>query len=155
MRKILFICSGNTCRSPLALAAWRALENAGQTPHDIKADSAGLMATADTKVSQYALDLAREWDQSLAEHRAKMLEPSVVNDAHWVVVMNSSHEFALREYFRESAQKIVLLGTFDPQNGDDEILDPFGGSRESYGTCAARIHRATKSLATAIQNGEL
>jgi len=154
MRKILFVCSGNTCRSPLALSAWRALEKAGQTPQNVEAQSAGLMATDGAKATKHTLALVREWNQDLSEHRAKMLEPDVVKNADWIAVMNSSHAAALREYFEKDSSKIILLGSFDPQNGDEEILDPFGGSREGYETCAARIRRAVEKLAQAISNGE-
>ena len=155
MRKILFVCSGNTCRSPLALAAWRALEEAEKTPPDIEADCAGLMASGDAKATKYTVEIAREWNQDLTAHRARMLELEVAKEADWIVAMNSSHTFALQEYFGVDANKTFLLGRFDAKNGDDEILDPFGGSREGYETCAIRIQRAVENLASAIQNDEI
>jgi len=155
MRKILFVCSGNTCRSPLALASWRALEKAGKTPPNIEAASAGLMASDGEKATGHTIEIARGWDEDLSTHRAKMLEPQAAQNADWIVAMNSSHAFALQEYLGVDAKKIFLLGRFDAQNGDDEILDPFGGSREGYETCAVRIRRAVENLAQAIQNQEI
>ena len=155
MRKILFVCSGNTCRSPLALAAWRELEKKGQAPSDVEADSVGLMASESSRASKHAVAIARDWNQDLSTHRAQMLSPEVSYSANWIVVMNTSHAFVLREYLGVDENKMFLLGRFDAQNGDDEILDPFGGSREAYETCAVRIRRAVKNLADAIQNNEL
>ncbi len=155
MRKILFLCSGNTCRSPLALAAWRALEETGKTPHEIEADSAGLLASDGEKATKHTLEIARAWNQDLSTHRSKMLEPEAAAQADWIVVMNSSHALALQEYFGAGPKKVFLLGHFDAKNGDDEILDPFGGSREGYETCAVRIRCAVENLAQAIHNDEL
>jgi len=155
MRKILFVCSGNTCRSPLALAAWRELEEIGQTPPDVEADSVGLMASGKSPASKHAVAIARGWNQDLSTHRAQMLAPQTSRSADWIVAMNTSHAFALQEYLGVDEKKVFLLGRFDAQHGDDEILDPFGGSREAYETCALRIRRAVENLAQAIVNQEI
>jgi len=155
MRKILFVCSGNTCRSPLALAAWRALEEKGQAPPDVEADSGGLMVSGSSPASKHAAAIARNWQQDLSTHRAQMLDIKTSQSADWIVVMNMSHAFALQEYLGVDEKKVFLLGRFDAQHGDDEILDPFGGSREAYETCALRIRRAVGNLAQAIANQEI
>lgn len=152
MRKLLFVCSGNTCRSPLALAAWRSLEAA---PPDVAAESAGLVAGDGGTASRHTVEVARAWEQDLSVHRTQGLDPEAAAQADWIVVMNSSHAYALQEFFGADAKKIHLLGRFDAKNGDDEILDPFGGSREGYETCAVRIRRAVQNLAQAIRNNEL
>ncbi len=155
MRKLLFVCSGNTCRSPLALAAWRALAEAAEAPKDIEVSSAGLMASDGGRATRHTIEIAREWKQDLSSHRAQMLEPKTASEADWIVVMNSSHVFVLRQLLEKDSQKVLMLGRFDAENGDEEILDPFGGSREGYETCAVRIRRAVGKLAQAIENDTL
>lgn len=154
-RKLIFICSGNTCRSPLALAAWRALQKDGKAPADIVADSAGLLAETGAGAAPHAAQIARSWQQDLSDHAAKHLSASDAHAAHWLVVMNASHAFALRECFAVEDDKVLRLGNFEPQTENPEILDPFGGSREAYETCAARIQRAVAGLAKAISRSEL
>lgn len=165
MRKLLFVCSGNTCRSPLALAAWRALQKSGKAPADVEAVSAGMMASAGAPAARHATSVARNWKQDLSTHLAKLLSPETAQAADWIVVMSPSHVLVLHEYFGIDESKILLLGAFDSQADDtraapgqsidEEILDPFGGSREAYETCAARIHRAVEALATAIERREV
>ena len=113
------------------------------------------MAGESTPASKFAIEIARHWNEDLSSHRAQMLELETAQSANWIAAMNDSHHFALQQYFGVHPNKIILLGRFDPQNGDDEILDPFGGSRESYETCAIRIQRAVGNLARAIQNREI
>jgi protein-tyrosine phosphatase len=155
MRKLIFICSGNTCRSPLALAAWRALQKEGTAPAGVEADSAGLLAETGAGAAPHTAQIARSWQQDLSDHVAKTLPEADAKNADWLVVMNTAHAFALRECFAVGADKVLLLGNFEPHSESPEILDPFGGSREAYETCAARIRRAVAGLATAIERGEL
>lgn len=155
MRKLVFICSGNTCRSPLALAAWRALQKEGKAPADVAADSAGLLAETGARAAAHTTRIAREWDEDLSLHSSKTLSESDAKNADWLVVMNASHAFALRECFDADEHKVLLLGNFEPDSKNSEISDPFGGSREAYETCAGRIQRAVAGLAGAIKNGEL
>ena len=154
-RKLIFICSGNTCRSPLALAAWRALQKEGKAPADIQADSAGLLAETGARAALHTAQIAASWQQDLSGHAAKTLSESDVKNADWLVVMNESHVFALREFFDADQHKVLLLGNFEPHSQNPEILDPFGGSREAYEDCATRIRRAVGGLASAIARGEL
>lgn len=155
MRKLFFICSGNTCRSPLALAAWRALQAEGKAPADVEADSAGILAETGAPAASHTAQIAGGWQQDLSRHAAKTLSESDAKNADWLVVMNAAHAFALRECFAVDADKILLLGRFEPHSENSEILDPFGGSREAYETCAARIRRAVAGLANAIERGEI
>lgn len=155
MRKLIFMCSGNTCRSPLALAAWRALQTDGKAPAAIEVDSAGLLAETGASAASHTAQIAQSWQQDLCAHSAKTLSENDAKNADWLVVMNDSHAFALREYFNVPEHKIFLLGSFEPHSRSAEILDPFGGSREAYETCAGRIRRAVAGLAAAIECGEL
>ena len=155
MRKLIFICSGNTCRSPLALAAWCALQKKGEAPADVIADSAALLAQTGAQAASHTIEIAQGWQQDLKSHAAKSLSENQATNADWLVVMNAPHAFALRECFAVPEHKILLLGNFEPHCRDAEILDPFGGSREAYETCASRIRRAVAGLAKAIARGEV
>ena len=150
MRKLIFICTGNTCRSPLALAAWRALEQEGKTPPDIEADSAGLMPTEGQPAARYSVEIARDWQQDLSSHRSKQLTAEEARSADWLVVMSIMHAHSLREFLGVDEDKILLLGALDQRESSDEIPDPYGGSREAYETCAAHIQYAMKKLAQVV-----
>jgi protein-tyrosine-phosphatase len=152
--KILFICSGNTCRSPLALAAWRALQKQGRVPQDIEAHSAGTSAANDAVAAQHSVVLAQAWGQDLSTHASQPLRGELLETADYFFVMSYDQAFALREYFQIPKEKIRMLGEFD-EFEQGEILDPFGGSREAYETCAAKIFRSVEGLAQALKSGAL
>lgn len=150
MRKLIFICTGNTCRSPLALAAWRALEQEGKTPPEIEADSAGLMTTEGQPAARHSREIAQSWHQDLSSHRSKMLSADEARNADWLVVMSILHAHSLREFIGVDADKILLLGALDQRESSEEIPDPYGGSREAYETCATHIQHAVERLAQVI-----
>ncbi len=150
MRKLIFICTGNTCRSPLALAAWRALSQEGKTPPDIEADSAGLMTTDGQPASRHSIAIAQNWQQDLSSHRSRQLTAEDAENADWLVVMSIMHAHSLREFIGVDPDKIILLGSLDQREGNDEIPDPYGGSREAYETCASHIQHAMKKLAQVV-----
>lgn len=158
MKSIVFICSGNTCRSPLALAAWRALQAQGKAPKDVAAVSAGTLAGAGLPAAKHSIALAQEWGDDLSGHASQPLSDELIETASAFFVMSYDQAFALREYFQLPAEKVRLLGAYDPQSegGEDhEILDPFGGSREAYETCAAKIFRSVEGMAQALEKGEI
>jgi protein-tyrosine-phosphatase len=154
MMKILFVCSGNTCRSPLALAAWRALQKQGRAPENVEAGSAGLTTGGGAPAAQHSIHIAREWGGDLSTHAARPLTQTMVNEAAAVFVMSFEHLYSLQEYFEIAPEKAHLLGAFNDAQ-DYDIPDPFGGSREAYETCAARIFHAVEGVAEAIQRGEI
>lgn len=154
MRKIIFVCSGNTCRSPLALAAWRVLQQCGTAPSEVQAASAGIAASEGMPAAKYSVEIARLWGEDLSAHSSRLLRDEDVRSDALFFVMAPEHASALQAGFGVAAERIHLLGDFDPKRRG-EILDPFGGSREAYETCATRIFRAVECVATAFKDGKL
>lgn len=108
------------------------------------------MTTDDQPASRHSVSIAREWQQDLSSHRSKQLTAEMVEKADWLVVMSIVHAHSLREFVGVDPDKIILLGSLDQREGNDEIPDPYGGSREAYETCATHIRHAVKKLAQVI-----
>jgi protein-tyrosine phosphatase len=158
MKSILFLCLGNTCRSPLALAAWRSLQSTGRAPQDVAALSAGLLAREGAPASEYSLSIAQDWGIDMSTHHARPLSSRMVQDAGAILVMTRDQQEALSHSFKVEPNKVHLLGSFARSKmgiDDNEILDPFGGSREGYETCAKAIMNSVAGIADAINSGEL
>lgn len=174
MKTLLFVCSGNTCRSPLALAAWQALK----PRRDVQAHSAGLWARDGAPAAVHSQAIAREWGVDLSCHRARTLTDRMVARADWICVMTSEQADALRQRFRPTGI-VVLLGSFAPSSqqssansieeiiafqrllgetsysaGAMNIIDPFGGSREAYLSCAAQIRSCVENMARVLIDGD-
>ena len=137
---ILFVCSGNTCRSPMAAALMRSI--AAEKGLAITADSAGLYATAGMGASQNAKKAMREhYGIDLSEHRSRLLTKEIAEGADLILCMTKAHEDALKKRF--PGANAVLLGAWG--GTDQDVPDPFGGDEACYLLCAQQLESLLKA----------
>jgi protein-tyrosine-phosphatase len=163
---ILFVCTGNTCRSPLAVAAWRALQSRGQVPRDWSAFSAGLAPNTGEAASQHVLDIAQNWGVDLSGHHSRGIDEGALRQVDVCMALTSAHAKTLGKMLRalDNAPRVLCLSDFVPRSPEAdsidkllggsakaEITDPYGGSREAYESCASLIEAAVAQLARALQ----
>jgi protein-tyrosine-phosphatase len=148
-KTLLFVCSGNTCRSPLAQVMTSALlAEAGVD--DWEVDSAGLAALTSTPASERAIDVAAEQGLDLSQHSSKPLSVQLLEQAQLVLVMTESHKRSLLTAAPQFAAKIHTLKSFAGQSGD--VDDPYGGDLHRYREAAGEIHRLITRLVEKIKN---
>ena len=116
MKQIVFVCTGNTCRSPMAAALFRAHDGEART--GLTASSAGMFAHEGLPASENAVLAVRELGGALSAHRARQLP---------------------LERFPQAADKIYTLSGRD-------VGDPFGGDLTVYRASAAAIDEAIEAL---------
>ncbi|MBU6275862.1 MAG: Sua5/YciO/YrdC/YwlC family protein [Planctomycetes bacterium] len=138
---VLFVCTGNTCRSPMAEAQFRQLvaERLGCRAdeieqHGIVASSAGLAAWAGAPASAGALEAMAEIGADLAGHESQPITDALVRQADVILTMTGSHRTALLAQFPEAGGRVEMLS---PDRQD--VSDPIGGPLPTYRACAAQI----------------
>ncbi|MGH7459167.1 MAG: low molecular weight protein arginine phosphatase [Longimicrobiaceae bacterium] len=128
---LLFVCTGNTCRSPLAeQIARREVERRGWA--NVEVGSAGAAAAEGTPASPEAARIAARNGLSLESHRSRPLTPELAAWADLVLGMGPSHVYAAAEWV--AAEKVAMLGDFaeGEQGRGEPVPDPFGGDESGY-----------------------
>jgi protein-tyrosine phosphatase len=128
--RVLIVCTGNLCRSPMAAVYLTHRLRQMGIPHEVQ--SAGIMAWADRPASELAHQVVASSGLSLDGHRSRPLTADLVAWADWVLVMEPWHRAWIARHFPAHAAKTVLLGTFVDGADDSVIPDPYGEDRTAY-----------------------
>jgi len=142
--RVLIVCTGNTCRSPLAAVAL--LDELGPDRERVEVSSAGTAAWEGQPASATTIELAALEGYDLVPHRSRRVTPALARAADLILVMEREHARAVQALGADPERTHVLSEWPDPGEPALPVSDPFGASREAYEECWRRIRRHVQRI---------
>lgn len=144
--KIMFICTGNICRS--AMAHWlmkKKLQEIGRK--DIEIHSCGVFAENGDGSTYNAIETMKEYNVDLSKHRATNIKNSKIEEMDLILCATKSHKYSVIQMYPQLQDKVYTMKEYiEPQKKDTDIQDPWGYDIETYRFCASEIDRCLDKL---------
>ena len=138
MKNILFVCTGNTCRSPMAHAIFNKIADSDK----FTADSCGIFADGVSQISNNAKIILKENGIDF-NYTSKPVCKELLNQADIVVCMTQNHYIQFTSIFPEFSDKIFVM--------PEDIPDPYGGNLETYRVCYTEIYNGLLKVINEIK----
>lgn len=145
--KVLIVCTGNTCRSPMAEGIFKSLIKKANL--DIQVQSTGTFAFDGDRVSNHAVKALENLEMDISNHKSKLIHKELINDMDLILTMSSSHKETINRKFPNAKEKTFLLNEY--AFGDlKDVMDPYGGSLSDYEAVRDEIYRAAVEIVKKI-----
>lgn len=135
--KLIFVCTGNTCRSPMAEAIYKNLDK----ETDIKVFSRGLVVLFGEPINPKAEIVLKKHDLEINNHISKGLKESEIDENTLILTMTNTHKRKIQNTY-PNAVHVFTIKEYVGENGD--VVDPYGGSLVEYEECYIELARLVK-----------
>ncbi len=154
MKRILFVCTGNTCRSAMAEGLFKKMIEDMGKEDEIEVSSCGIAAIDGMPASLNAQKVAKEYGIDISSHRSRLLKKHLL-EADLILTMTKSHKDFIINKFPDTKGRVFVLGEFaDTSCADDDIDidDPFGRDEEVYRKVAEQIKSKLQHIINRLLN---
>ncbi|MDR1173638.1 MAG: hypothetical protein LBJ75_00235 [Puniceicoccales bacterium] len=142
---VIFVCSGNTCRSPMAEYLLKAALQKVNLADNFHVCSAGIMATDHGRASDLAIRVMEDLNQDISGHISQRVTQKLLDSATAIFCLAENHRTFLLSNFKSIGKKCFLVREFLDIR-DRDIFDPFFGHIDDYRRVCADIDSAMESI---------
>lgn len=147
MKKIIFVCTGNTCRSPMAEIIAKDIFNRRKI--NINVISRGIAVYFPSEASENSIKALEKYNLDLSKHIAKQIEQSDIVSSNLILTMTNQHKAFVKKMAGDSVNVFTLKEYI--KVGNDDISDPYGGDISDYQKCADELYSYIEMLADLLQ----
>ena len=153
LQSVLFVCTGNICRSP---TAERLFQRLLPEEYTMEVGSAGVHAIEGNPALRDTVSATREMGLDLSDHRARLLNLDMIRSADLILAMEASHCADVLRKDPDAGGKVLLLGCYSRAHDapNREIEDPYGASLDMYRRCFAEIRDCVENLMNVLLSGD-
>jgi protein-tyrosine phosphatase len=144
--EIVFVCTGNLCRSPMAEGLFREMLRQEGLDEDVRVSSAGTHAWDGLPVSDPVHEVLEPLEIEVIRHRSRFLTEGICREADLLVVMEPRHGALILGSYANYGEKIRFLAEYDLNNQQQIIEDPYGEMTDAYYRAFEQIQRALPGL---------
>ena len=152
--KILFVCTGNICRSAMAHHYMQKKLKDLDLENEYIIDSAGTSAYTGDKSTNFAIEVMKKYDVDLTYHRAKNIDEVPIKDIDVIICMTASHKNRVLNKYPEVKDKIYTLKEYVGEKQYIDIDDPWGFGIDVYSSCAKEIVYYVDKFIEKLSRGE-
>jgi protein-tyrosine-phosphatase len=131
--QVLLVCTGNTCRSPMAEGILKALL-AELGISNVNVSSAGIGAMDGMQATPFAIEAARHWGIDISSHKARFINKKMIQESDLILAMSTEHVDAILRKDPQAQRKTFLLKGFPAPYSlnQEKVHDPIGGTLDDY-----------------------
>lgn len=144
--KIIFVCTGNTCRSPMAATIFKSME----TSSDIEVLSRGLVVLFSEPSNPKADTVLKSHNLDLKDHKSRGLKNSEITTDTLILTMTERQKISVLENY-DNARDVFVITEFVGETG--EVVDPYGGSLIEYEEVYSQLSLLIKKLVYKLNEG--